>query len=68
MKRSRLNKKLRLKRFSQPWYDKFADAFYDEDYATMSKMIGRKVTNQKDAEQALIKLSLKRPMVRGRLM
>ena len=30
--------------------NKIADAFYDEDYKKLSRLLGKKVTNQRDAE------------------
>ncbi|CAK0755943.1 hypothetical protein CCP3SC1AL1_2210011 [Gammaproteobacteria bacterium] len=30
--------------------DKIADAFYDENYKELSRLLGKKVTNQRDAE------------------
>lgn len=35
------------------WLDKFADAFYDENYPKMSKMLGVKIKSQYQAEQEL---------------
>ena len=32
--------------------DRFADAFYDEDYDAMSQMLGKRVKNQRQAEIA----------------
>jgi hypothetical protein len=37
------------------WEDEFADAFYDENYKKMSKMLGKKITNQHQAEFELDK-------------
>jgi len=48
-------KRSRLKRVSQVWMDRFADAFYDENYSKMSKMLGKKITNQAQAETELNK-------------
>ena len=41
------------------WLNKFADAFYDEDYKKMSKMLGKKITNQYQAETELEKYKRK---------
>jgi hypothetical protein len=40
--------------------DIFADAFYDENYKKMSKMLGKKITNLKQAEAELEKYKTKK--------
>jgi len=46
-------------KITNKWLDIFADAFYDEDYKKMSKMLGKKITNQQQAEVELEKFKAK---------
>jgi len=39
--------------------DDFADAFYDENYKKMSMLLGKKITNQKQAESEFEKFKKK---------
>lgn len=50
------NELKKVRRFlSTKWTNEFADAFYDEDYSKMSKMLGKKITSQIQAEEELDK-------------
>lgn len=48
-----------VKKFTTKWYDEFANAFYDENYKKMSKMLGKRITSQYQAEIELDKARIK---------
>lgn len=44
------------KKKTEKWLNEFADAFYNENYRKMSKMLGKNVTSQYQAEKELQKV------------
>lgn len=49
---------------SEKQQDKFADAFYNEDYKKMSALLGKKITNLEQAEDELFKFKQKKTHLR----
>jgi chemotaxis protein CheY-P-specific phosphatase CheC len=44
-----------MRKITEKWLNEFANAFYDENYKKMSKMLGKKVRNLYQAELELEK-------------